>query len=59
MTITDPAGQAHLTALGGYLGLQRVLGREAGAGVMFPESTPDVAAALAQLQSHNVSLQAG
>ncbi|MFE0377704.1 saccharopine dehydrogenase [Streptomyces inhibens] len=42
-TVTDPAGQAHLTALGGLLGLRRVLGEdgaEAPRGVVFPEMTP-------------------
>ncbi len=51
-TLTDPAGQAHLTALGGLLGLRRVLGEDGAAapeGVAFPEMTPlpqDVVAAL-------------
>ncbi|ALV45163.1 saccharopine dehydrogenase [Arthrobacter alpinus] len=54
VTITDPLGQAHLTALGGYLGLQQVLGARATAGVLFPESRDDLADALAQLQVHNV-----
>ncbi|GAB7031812.1 saccharopine dehydrogenase [Streptomyces sp. NPDC021749] len=50
--LTDPAGQAHLTALGGLLGLRRVLGEDGAAapsGVVFPEMTPlpqDVVAAL-------------
>ncbi|MGW1373973.1 saccharopine dehydrogenase [Streptomyces sp. NPDC002446] len=42
-TVTDPAGQAHLTALGGLLGLRRVLGEDGAAapsGVVFPEMTP-------------------
>ncbi|MFI0717111.1 saccharopine dehydrogenase [Streptomyces inhibens] len=42
-TVTDPVGQAHLTALGGLLGLRRVLGEdgaEAPRGVVFPEMTP-------------------
>ncbi|REK87340.1 saccharopine dehydrogenase [Streptomyces inhibens] len=42
-TVTDPAGQAHLTALGGLLGLRRVLGEDgakAPRGVVFPEMTP-------------------
>ncbi len=42
-TITDPAGQPHLTALGGYLALRRVLGADgspAPQGISFPESTP-------------------
>ncbi|MEU9125021.1 saccharopine dehydrogenase [Streptomyces sp. NPDC048506] len=42
-TVDDPAGQAHLTALGGLLGLRRVLGEDGAAaprGVVFPEMTP-------------------
>lgn len=56
--ITDPAGQAHLTALGGYLGLQQVLATESAVGVIFPESQPDVAAALAEMQSNKVMVAA-
>ncbi|MEK2476530.1 saccharopine dehydrogenase [Streptomyces noursei] len=50
--VKDAAGQAHLTALGGLLGLRRVLGAdgaEAPTGVVFPEMTPvpqDVVSAL-------------
>ncbi|MFF7727083.1 saccharopine dehydrogenase [Streptomyces sp. NPDC008001] len=50
--VADPAGQAHLTAVGGLLGLRRVLGEDgstAPGGVVFPEMTPapqDVVAAL-------------
>jgi hypothetical protein len=58
MVITDRAGQAHLTALGGYLGLQQVLADDATAGVNFPESRPDVTGALAELQAHNVTVHA-
>lgn len=57
VVITDPAGQAHLTALGGYLGLQQVLDSEAAAGVSFPESRPDIASALAELESRNVVME--
>lgn len=42
-TVVDPAGQAHLTALGGLLGLRRVLGADGAAaprGVVFPEMVP-------------------
>jgi len=41
--VRDPAGQAHLTALGGLLGLRRVLGEDgspAPEGVVFAEQTP-------------------
>ncbi|WP_241777786.1 saccharopine dehydrogenase [Streptomyces sp. CT34] len=50
--VKDTAGQAHLTALGGLLGLRRVLGEDGAAapgGVVFPEMTPvpgDVVSAL-------------
>ncbi|MEU6330369.1 saccharopine dehydrogenase [Streptomyces sp. NPDC047049] len=42
-TVADPAGQAHLTALGGLLGLRRALGTDGAAaprGVAFPEMVP-------------------
>ncbi|WP_026554948.1 hypothetical protein [Arthrobacter sp. 35W] len=55
--ITDPAGQAHLTALGGFLGLQHVLDGAAVPGVAFPESRADIAEALATLRSHNVTIE--
>lgn len=55
--VTDPAGQAHLTALGGYLGVLHVLSNNSTAGVMFPESRPDLANSLAVLESHNVSIE--
>ncbi|MFE3059435.1 saccharopine dehydrogenase [Nocardia sp. NPDC059239] len=51
--VNDPAGQAHLTAVGAFLGVRRVLGLDgapAVQGVRFPEQTPvpsDVPAALA------------
>ncbi|POH62111.1 saccharopine dehydrogenase [Cryobacterium zongtaii] len=56
VVITDPAGQAHLTALGGYLGLQQVLADGAATGVTFPEIRPDITDALAVLQAHNVKI---
>ncbi|MCB5164299.1 saccharopine dehydrogenase [Streptomyces bambusae] len=42
-TVTDPRGQARLTAVGALLGLRRVLGADGAAapdGVSFPELTP-------------------
>ncbi|MBG6084391.1 saccharopine dehydrogenase family protein [Zhihengliuella flava] len=54
--ITDPAGQAHLTALGGYLALQQALDASTSAGVAFPESRRDLAGALATLAAHHVSV---
>lgn len=54
--ISDPQGQAHLTALGGLLGLRSVLAEGTGPGVTFPESTPDPASRLAELESHGVTI---
>ncbi len=54
--ISDPQGQAHLTALGGFLGLHNVLAAGAAPGVSFPESAPDVGSALARLESHGVTI---
>lgn len=56
--ITDPAGQAHLTALGGYLGLRHVLDVRTAPGVIFPESRTDLAGAIAELRSHDVEIEA-
>ncbi|MFJ3931478.1 MULTISPECIES: saccharopine dehydrogenase [unclassified Streptomyces] len=56
-TVSDPVGQSHLTAVGGYLGLLRVLGADgapAPEGVVFPEQHPDPAAALERLAAHGV-----
>ncbi len=41
--VADPAGQAHLTAVGAYAGIRRVLGEDGApppAGLVFPEHTP-------------------
>ncbi len=54
--ISDPQGQAHLTALGGLLGLRTVLAEGARPGVSFPESAPDPASRLAELESHGVTI---
>ncbi|MFI5527898.1 saccharopine dehydrogenase [Kitasatospora sp. NPDC051853] len=54
-SVTDPAGQAHLTAVGALLGLRRVLGEDgapAPVGTVFPEQHPvpgGVVGALAEL----------
>ncbi|XXF78930.1 saccharopine dehydrogenase [Myxococcaceae bacterium GXIMD 01537] len=54
-TLSDPRGQAHLTAVGALLGLRRALGLDgapAPAGAVFPEQTPspaDVPRALREL----------
>ncbi|WP_190823510.1 saccharopine dehydrogenase family protein [Saccharopolyspora pogona] len=58
-TIIDPAGQAHLTAVGGLLGLRRVLGEDGGAapvGVTFPELTPHPEDVVAALAEHDVTV---
>jgi len=55
-TITDPLGQAHLTAAGGLLGLHTVLSGDAQPGASFPESAPDPAEQLAKLQSYGVTI---
>lgn len=54
--ISDPQGQAHLTALGGLLGLHSVLGAGAQPGVSFPESAADPASQLAKLESYGVTI---
>lgn len=54
--ISDPAGQAHLTALGGLLGLQNVLHPNAQPGVGFPETTARLAEACAELTRHGVTI---
>ncbi|GGZ21600.1 hypothetical protein GCM10010387_13370 [Streptomyces inusitatus] len=58
-TVTDPLGQAHMTAMGGLLGLRRVLGEDgapaARAGVVFPESHPLPGTVLGALSDLGVS----
>ncbi|MCT9870611.1 saccharopine dehydrogenase family protein [Paenarthrobacter aurescens] len=54
--ISDPHGQAHLTAMGGMLGLHNVLGPGARPGVSFPESTASLGSALAKLESYGVTI---
>ncbi|WP_433664840.1 saccharopine dehydrogenase [Nocardia sp. CA-128927] len=59
-TISDPAGQAHLTAVGALLGLQRVLGTDgqpALRGVGFPEQLPNPAVVPDLLAAHDIELQ--
>ncbi|MCM2387803.1 saccharopine dehydrogenase [Streptomyces albipurpureus] len=58
-TVTDPAGQAHLTALGGLLALQRVLGADgapAPTGVVFPEQTPIPTKVAEQFATYGVTM---
>jgi saccharopine dehydrogenase-like NADP-dependent oxidoreductase len=54
--ISDPQGQAHLTAVGGFLGLHAVLRDGAQPGVSFPESVADPAGQLAKLESCGVTI---
>lgn len=54
--ISDPLGQAHLTALGGLLGLRHVLHEDSRPGISFPESTPRLAEMLAELELHGVTI---
>ncbi|GAU64667.1 hypothetical protein SSP35_01_00020 [Streptomyces sp. NBRC 110611] len=59
-TLTDPAGQAHLTALGGLLGLRRVLGEDGAAaprGVVFPEMTPVPRSVVSELEKAGVEVE--
>ncbi|MFF5207945.1 saccharopine dehydrogenase [Streptosporangium sp. NPDC000396] len=58
-TVTDRAGQAHLTAVGALLGLRRVLGEDgavAPVGVVFPEQTPLPSAVLPALAEAGVEV---
>ncbi|MEV5680278.1 saccharopine dehydrogenase [Streptomyces sp. NPDC052179] len=59
-TVTDPRGQAHMTAVGGLLGLRRVLGDDgapaARAGLAFPESHPLPATVLPALEAAGVQV---
>jgi hypothetical protein len=59
-TLVDARGQAHLTAVGATLALERALGLDGDApprGVAFPEQTPSPDRALAALRSLGVELE--
>ncbi|WP_257463106.1 saccharopine dehydrogenase family protein [Archangium lipolyticum] len=59
-TLVDARGQAHLTAAGATLALERALGLDGDApprGVAFPEQTPSPERALAALRSLGVELE--
>ncbi|MFF3720858.1 saccharopine dehydrogenase [Streptomyces erythrochromogenes] len=59
-TVTDARGQGHLTAVGAFLGLHRVLGTDGAPppqGVVFPEQHPDPVAAAARLADHGVRVE--
>lgn len=59
--VSDPRGQAHLTALGILIGVERVLGLDGRppppAGLVFPESTLDPARAVRRLRDFGVSIE--
>lgn len=59
--VSDPAGQAHLTALGVLIGAERVLGLDGApppaAGLCFPETTLDVDRSLARLRAFGVEVE--
>jgi saccharopine dehydrogenase-like NADP-dependent oxidoreductase len=60
LTLVDARGQAHLTAAGATLALERALGLDGDAppqGVVFPEQTPSPERALAALRSLGVELE--
>ncbi|MCJ0905795.1 saccharopine dehydrogenase family protein [Rhodococcus sp. ARC_M6] len=54
--VVDPNGQAHLTAVGGYLALRRVLGNDMHPGVAFPESVPHPERIIGELEKHGVAV---
>ncbi|MEV7729739.1 saccharopine dehydrogenase [Streptomyces sp. NPDC087917] len=59
-TVTDPRGQAHLTAVGALLGLRRVLGADgavARPGLVFPESHPLPGTVLPALEEAGVRVE--
>ncbi len=62
-TIADPKGQTHLTALGATIQLERLLGLDGApapaAGIIFPETTPQLDAALKLLNDFGVSVAIG
>lgn len=60
-TVTDPRGQAHLTALGVLVGVERILGLDGGlpppGGLAFPESFLDAWAALRRFEAFGVRIE--
>lgn len=61
LVVSDPAGQAHLTALGVLIGVERVLGLDGApapaAGLVFPEGVIDPARAVERLRAFGVSVE--
>ncbi|MBG0831831.1 saccharopine dehydrogenase [Planomonospora sp. ID67723] len=61
-TVTDPFGQAHLTAVGALMALRRILGADGAVpprGLVFPEMTPRPQDVPAFLESVGVSVTEG
>jgi len=56
-TVRDPAGQAHLTAVGALIGLRRALDGDAPTGVSFPESTARPQDSLTELAHAGVDIE--
>lgn len=58
--VSDPRGQAHLTALGVLVGVERILGLDggplAGPGLKFPESFIDAVAAMGRFEAFGVEM---
>lgn len=61
VVVSDPRGQAHLTALGVLVGVERLLGLDGApppaAGLVFPEGVLDPVRAMARLQGFGVSVE--
>lgn len=59
--VSDPKGQAHLTALGVLIGAERLLGLDGApppaAGLRFPETTLDAHRAMTRLQAFGVRIE--
>lgn len=59
--VSDPAGQAHLTALGALIGAERVLGLDGAppppAGLCFPENVIEPGIAMARLRAFGVEIE--
>lgn len=59
--VSDPKGQAHLTALGVLIGAERLLGLDGApppaAGLVFPEGVLDPARVMARLQGFGVTVE--
>lgn len=58
--VTDPQGQAHLTALGVLISAERMLGLDGApppSGLVFPESTIDADKAVARLRAFGVRIE--